>query len=1272
MNVRLITTSGYVFRKIPVIFLFAAYFLVLLSILPVNAQQEQPQPPPFSWDNATVYFLMTDRFLNGDRQNDLSYGRETDIHGNPVEGYETKKGRFQGGDLKGITMKLNEGYFSRLGVNALWITSPLEQIRGWYGGNGYRHFGYHGYYHLDFTEIDRNMGTEDELRELIDTAHSKGIRIIFDVVMNHAGYADFQSMYEFDFGDPKLGWMDYYYGPTADKDISGSSYRAQMNLTSASRWANWWGPDWLRANLPGYNPCVENNDLTGCLAGLPDFRTESKAVVGIPPFLSMKWGPDRLAREQAELQAFFQRTGKPATVRNHLIKWLTDWVREYGVDGFRIDTAKHVEMDAWNDLKQEAVLALREWKQKNPHKKLDNLDFWMTGEVWGHGVNKSDYFTKGGFDSVINFTFNSVPKNMATLDATYSSYAGNINSDPAFNVLSYVSSHDTSLYDRGDLINAGTALLLAPGGVQIYYGDETARPLEAPPSPLRTMMNWSSINPNLLEHWQKLGQFRNRHLAVGGGTHQKLADSPYVFSRVYSKNEISDRVVVAIGAKGTVNIPVGTVFANQTVVRDFYTGQTATVNNGGVTVSAHANGVVLLEVVSPQIPSGGTGIAPSPALGVPGMPVLLDREQGRLLFSWTGVQDKRITSYRVYRDGTRVGTTSINYFEDRGLAADTDFTYRVTAVDANGFESAPGQATTFSTKSTELTDEFDEVPPSIPSGLTATEITANSAKLRWNAAEDNVGVVQYELYDGTVLIGQTNQLEFTLNNLVAGKVYSISVRALDAEWNVSAFSESHVFNAKDSVAPTAPAGLLTSAVSSSGFRVTWTPSTDNIKVAGYSVFLNNSEIAQTALPEYTFSQLLPATTYTVRVVAFDGDSNRSISSPALTVVTEQPAPPPDRTPPTVPDGLRLEQLSTNELTVSWNASQDDVEMAGYLIVLNGKQVASSLSTTHRFTGLLPSTRYIIRIVARDVANNRSAMSPAFFVTTSAPPDLTPPSVPTGLRVDRVTDRQLTISWNASTDNVGVSGYSLYLNGELVDGSLMSTHTFSNLKPATVYEVRIAAFDAQKNTSVLSVPVKSTTLVPPDTQPPSVPGGLVAGRVSSKGFTVTWSPARDNRLIKHYVVNVDGRNIAVSEQTSYTLFGLLPNTRYTVRIFAVDSANNRSGLSQPLAVTTSPIVRPDTTAPSVPTGLKPVSIGNVNLSVTWNAALDNVRVTGYQVYLNDRLVAVSTVPRYSFSGLRPSTRYSVRVVAVDAANNRSKSSAPLSVTTGSSANGGGRR
>lgn len=554
----------------------------------------------FSWDNATVYFMLTDRFENGDNSNDNSYGRELDINGNAYSNSKSEPATFHGGDLKGVTNKINEGYFTDLGVNVIWITAPYEQIHGWLGADGFRHYAYHGYYTLDYTNVDANMGTAEDLKTFIDTAHENGIRVVFDVVMNHAGYATLKDMDEFGFGELVGNWKDYYYGNSSN--AYWSTDYSYINKSS-SNWSNWWGTQWVRASqgFNGYEGAESGSDLEMCLSGLPDFRTESTYDPGIPKLLENKWKQEgRYEQEKAELDSFFDRTGLNRQVSNYIVKWLTDWVREYGVDGFRVDTAKHVQLDAWATLKEEAVDALREWKSNNPDKALDDLDFWMTGEVWGHGVSSSSAYFSNGFDSVINFGFKDVPKNMNSLESTYKYYADTINSNDDVNYLSYISSHDTSLYDRGDLVNAGTALLLAPGAVQIFYGDETARPLDYfdcsyADQKYRSDMNWDSINQTVLTHWQKIGQFRNNHVAVGAGQHNMINSYPYTFSRTYEKNGVTDAIIAVVGAQGNTTVDVSSVFGNGAILTNAYTGETATVVDGKVTFSAGSHGVILIE-----------------------------------------------------------------------------------------------------------------------------------------------------------------------------------------------------------------------------------------------------------------------------------------------------------------------------------------------------------------------------------------------------------------------------------------------------------------------------------------------------------------------------------------------------------------------------------------------------------------------------------------------------------------------------------------------------
>jgi len=502
---------------------------------------------PFSWANATVYFLLTDRFFNGDPSNDHSYGTRPDAGPNDIGG-------FHGGDWKGVVDKLD--HIASLGATAIWISPIVEQVHGWVGGGtgDFKHFAYAGYWALDFTRLDANWGNESDLQALVDAAHARGIRVLADVVLNHPGYAT---------GDDLIAYLPaVFFDGTGNAFKAfvpppGRGYQAWNDLVNynSTQWVNWWTPVWIRAGFPGFPPSGSTPE-TMQLSSLPDFRTESTDAAPRPPFFDQK--PDT---------AF---VGTPnTTVRQYLVKWHTDWLRQFGFDGFRCDTAKNVELESWSALKAAALPALAAWKAANPGKKLDDLPFWMTGEVFGHGVQKDAYYTDGGFDSLINFDFQrfllsylttkgSLVDAQTDLDQLYTAYSALVSTDPSFDVLSYVSSHDTSLF-YASLGNqaalqkqAGTALLLAPGGVQVFYGDESGRMLgnsgSDPTQGTRSDMNWGSIDGDMLAHWQKVGNFRKRHVAVGGGTHLKL-QSPanvYAFSRTLKSGNVDDAVVVAI------------------------------------------------------------------------------------------------------------------------------------------------------------------------------------------------------------------------------------------------------------------------------------------------------------------------------------------------------------------------------------------------------------------------------------------------------------------------------------------------------------------------------------------------------------------------------------------------------------------------------------------------------------------------------------------------------------------------------------------------------
>lgn len=554
--------------------------LIILSILAVGCtnsntkdveKEKVDKKPPFVWENATTYFLLTDRFNNGDNSNDLSFDRKNDAA--PLRG-------FMGGDIRGVIQKLDAGYFDDLGVNVLWMTPVFEQIKSHVDEGHGTNYGFHGYWMRDWTNIDPNFGTMEDLAELVKKAHAKGIRIMFDVVVNHTGpVTSIDSQ-----------WPDSWIrtGPTC----TYKSYETTINCT-----------------------LVEN---------LPDIRTESDEAVELPQFLIDKWQSEgRLDQELASLDDFFNKTGYPRAPRFYIMKWIADYVRALGIDGFRVDTARHVEESVWTELLAIAQSAFDGWKNENPGEVLDENKFFMLGEVYnysifggrnsdfGEGEKSVDYYNYG-FNSLINFSF----KDDMLLDPMqlFEKYDTVLNTGEFSNIttMNYISSHDDgTIHDRerNNVTDAITKLLLSQGMAQIYYGDETARKLTdtlaTGDATLRTFMNWGDLidNPtiqNHLNHSQVVGKFRAKHPAIGAGKHNRIqassVDSPFIFSRTFDKGGISDQVIIVMGNSENKTIPLGSNVKEGTKLFDAYSQQPYTVNNGNI-ISNSQSDLMLLEIV---------------------------------------------------------------------------------------------------------------------------------------------------------------------------------------------------------------------------------------------------------------------------------------------------------------------------------------------------------------------------------------------------------------------------------------------------------------------------------------------------------------------------------------------------------------------------------------------------------------------------------------------------------------------------------------------------
>jgi chitodextrinase/C1A family cysteine protease len=422
----------------------------------------------------------------------------------------------------------------------------------------------------------------------------------------------------------------------------------------------------------------------------------------------------------------------------------------------------------------------------------------------------------------------------------------------------------------------------------------------------------------------------------------------------------------------------------------------------------------------------------------------------------------------------------------------------------------------------------DTQAPTAPTNLAASSITQTTLTLTWTASTDNVGVTGYDIYSNGSLLGSVTGTSANVTGLTASTTYSFYVKAKDAAGNISAASNTisvTTLAPPDTQAPTAPTNLAASNVTQTTLMLSWTASTDNVAVTGYQVYRGGTLIGTTASTSYNVSGLTAATTYSFYVKAYDAAGNVSNASNTISVTT------PDQT-------ITYCTSKGNNYSYEWIASvtvgsfTNSSGAAGYtdftskVINLQAGQ-AYNISLTPGFasttyneywkiwvdlngdgdfddsgelvfdagtmskttvTGTLTIPAGTAAISSRmrvSMKYNGAQTSCETFSygevedytvnITQATPDTQAPTAPTNLAASNITQTTLTLSWTASTDNVGVVGYQVY-QGSTMLGTVTSTScSISNLTPATTYSFYVKAYDAAGNVSAASNTISVTTL-----------------------------------------------------------------------------------------------------------------------------------------------------------------------------------------------------
>lgn len=276
---------------------------------------------------------------------------------------------------------------------------------------------------------------------------------------------------------------------------------------------------------------------------------------------------------------------------------------------------------------------------------------------------------------------------------------------------------------------------------------------------------------------------------------------------------------------------------------------------------------------------------------------------------------------------------------------------------------------------------------------------------------------------------------------------------------------------------------------------------------------------------------------------------------------------PDTQPPAAPSNLAASNVAQTSLTLTWTASTDNVGVTGYDVYSGSSLLGNVTGTSASVTGLTANTAYSFTVKAKDAAGNVSPSSNVVNVTTLVATDTQAPTAPSNLAASNITQTSLSLTWNASTDNMGVTGYDVYRGSSLIQTVTGTSAAVSGLTANTAYSFSVKARDAAGNISPSSNVVNVTTLPVPDTEAPTAPSNLAATNITQTSLTLTWTASADNVGVTGYDVYSGSSLLGSVTGTSAAITGLTANTAYSFSVKAKDAAGNLSPSSNVVNVTT---------------------------------------------------------------------------------------------------------
>ena len=476
-----------------------------------------------------------------------------------------------------------------------------------------------------------------------------------------------------------------------------------------------------------------------------------------------------------------------------------------------------------------------------------------------------------------------------------------------------------------------------------------------------------------------------------------------------------------------------------------------------------------------------------------------------------------------------------------------------------------------------------------------------------------------------------------------------------------------------------------SKITLNGATISWTTDIASTSKVETKKYLTSTWVLATDDPsnitEHSIdvSGLLANTKYSYRITSCDNLNNcKNLTSSTKFTTTNNTT---DIESPTTPTNLSVSAITNTTAILNWTASTDNIAVTGYNLYkrdANGNTTKKILGnvTTYNISGLTAGQERSYWLEAFDAVGNISVTSNEVTFTTTGgtvSTDTISPSSPTGLSSSNITQTSATISWTASTDNVGVTGYDIYKNGIFVNSVTNTTTSLAGLNANTTYSITLKAKDAAGNissaSSALSVTTLSSIIIPPtDTQAPSAPTLTLLSKTDTT-VIMQWTTSTDNVAVAGYHIYKNGTLISsTSTETSITASGLTPATSYSFTVKAFDTATtaNISSASNILSVTTDALH--DNISPSAPSNLNYSNLKPNSVDISWTASTDNVGVVEYQVFYqvnnSGPTLAGGTISSTSInvSGLTENTNYKFTISSKDASNNYSPLSAQLSVTT----------